>query len=90
VWSLDGPRALLHLHGGGGMRRRYEEFPLTSRQCEIMRWASEGKTQLEIAEILAISAKTVKTHYADILAKLDVHSMTQAVAEGFRKGILGI
>lgn len=46
--------------------------PLTSREFEVARLISEGMTNAEIAEALAIAPKTASSHVEHILAKLGV------------------
>ena len=41
-----------------------------------------------IAAALGISAHTAKYHVASVLAKLDVHTRTEAVTRGLREGLL--
>lgn len=55
-------------------------FPtLSPRQIDVLRMISEGATNLEIAETLAISANTVKTHVQAIFRELGVRTRTAAV-----------
>lgn len=53
----------------------YEE--LTNREREVLDLIAQGKSNQEIAEILFITLKTVKTHVSNILAKLGVEDRTQ-------------
>ena len=86
MWRLDRPGALLQLLGE--LMMRLHERPLAPREKEILYWFAQGKTDRETASILGISPKTVETYSVHIYLKLDVHNRAQAVAEGFRKGIL--
>lgn len=58
---------------------------LTPRELDVLRLLAEGKRQAEIARTLVISPKTVGTHIEHILAKLGVHSRTEAVAIAYRR-----
>ena len=58
---------------------------LTPRELDVLRLLAEGKRQAEIARMLVISPKTVGTHIEHILAKLGVHSRTEAVALAYRR-----
>jgi transcriptional regulator EpsA len=57
-----------------------DESDLTDRQLEILHWVKLGKTNQEIAQILEISALTVKNHMQKLFKKLNVHNRAQAVA----------
>jgi non-specific serine/threonine protein kinase len=46
--------------------------PLTTREHDVLRLIVAGQTDREIAETLFLSLRTVNTHVAHILAKLDV------------------
>jgi two-component system, NarL family, response regulator LiaR len=50
---------------------------LTDRECEVIHLVAQGKNNREIAELLVISQKTVKTHISNILGKLDLEDRTQ-------------
>lgn len=53
-------------------------LPLTQREREILAFVAAGKTNGEIAVILAISARTVQKHLEHIFLKLGVGSRTSA------------
>jgi NarL family two-component system response regulator LiaR len=50
---------------------------LTPREMEVLEWVAEAKSNREIAEILVISEKTVKTHVSNILKKLHLSNRTE-------------
>ena len=54
---------------------------LSAREEEILMWISVGRTNAEIAEILDISAFTVKNHVQRIIKKLDATNRTEAAAK---------
>jgi two-component system response regulator NreC len=49
---------------------------------------AEGKSNNEVAEALYISAKTVETHRAHIMEKLNLHSITGLVHYAIRNKIV--
>jgi DNA-binding CsgD family transcriptional regulator len=53
---------------------------LTARQVEVLRWVALGRTNAEIAELLSLSAGTVRKHMDNVFATLGVHSRAAAVA----------
>ena len=52
---------------------------LTQREADVMRWLAGGKTDAEIAALLAISPRTVQKHLEHIYVKLGVETRTAAV-----------
>jgi DNA-binding NarL/FixJ family response regulator len=60
---------------------------LTARQREIVQLLAEGKTSKEVAVALEISVKTAETHRANIMKRLDCHSVTELVHYAIRNGI---
>lgn len=62
--------------------------PLSSRETEVLALIAKGMGNREIAEALFVSEKTVKTHVANILQKLNVKSRTQAALYAMRENIL--
>ncbi|MBW3662033.1 MAG: response regulator transcription factor [Actinobacteria bacterium] len=61
---------------------------LTPRELEVLQLLAEGLTNQGIAKRLDLSARTVKTHVQNLLAKLDVPDRTGAVARGFRLNLI--
>ena len=60
---------------------------LTSREVEVLRLIVEGFTNVEISQILCISAHTVKTHVIHILNKTGVKDRTQAAVWAVRQNL---
>jgi DNA-binding NarL/FixJ family response regulator len=61
---------------------------LTSREREIVQLLSEGKTSKEVASVLGISVKTAETHRANIMRKLEIHSVSELVRYAVRNQII--
>ncbi|CAN7489846.1 autoinducer binding domain-containing protein [Variovorax sp. LjRoot290] len=53
---------------------------LTRREREVMQWTADGKTSLEVGDILGISVDTVNFHVNNVLVKLGTANKTAAVA----------
>ena len=51
--------------------------PLSKKELEVLRWATQGKTVWEISVIRAISPATVKFHLSNIYAKLGIGSQSE-------------
>lgn len=61
---------------------------LTPREHEVLILLADGASNVEIAEQLTISPKTVARHRENIMAKLNLHSRTELVKYAIRKGII--
>jgi DNA-binding NarL/FixJ family response regulator len=61
---------------------------LTSREREIVQLLAEGKSSKEIASSLSLSVKTVETHRANIMRKLDLHNVSELVRYAVRNQIV--
>jgi transcriptional regulator EpsA len=70
-----------HAHARVGQADQEDDMEITERQLEILHWVKLGKTNFEIAQILDISALTVKNHLQKMFKKLNVHNRAQAVAK---------
>jgi DNA-binding NarL/FixJ family response regulator len=68
--------------------RTRRSTPLTPRESQVLELVADGLADTEIARRLVISRKTVGAHLMRIYEKLGVRSRTQAVAYGFRTGLL--
>jgi DNA-binding NarL/FixJ family response regulator len=76
---------------GGATRPRVAEsggIRLTPRQREIVQLLAEGKSSKEVAVTLDLSVKTAETHRANIMRKLDCHSVSEVVRYAIRNNII--
>ncbi len=77
-----------YLRRAGEETQRLEQ--LTDRQKEILRMIAEGSTTKEIAHALSLSAKTVETHRAHLMERLDIHDLAGLVRYAVQAGIVGL
>ncbi len=77
----------------GYLRNREEERAprsLTPREREIVQLLAEGKSNKEVATTLNISVKTVETHRAKVMQKLNFRSITELIHYAVRNRIIQI
>ncbi|HVE64434.1 MAG TPA: response regulator transcription factor [Mycobacteriales bacterium] len=79
------------------LRRAYAErvsrgtenqAPLTERELQVLRGMSQGKSNSQIGKELFLSEDTIKTHARRLFRKMNVRDRAQAVASGFRQGLV--
>jgi DNA-binding NarL/FixJ family response regulator len=63
---------------------------LTAREREIIQIIAEGKSSKEVASLLGISVKTAETHRANVMRKLEIHSVTELVRYAVRNRIIEV
>lgn len=77
-----------------GAQARRNESPqnhnLTARQLEILRLIVRGKSTREIAGGLGLSIKTVETHRAQVMKRLQIHDVAGLVLFCVREGIISL
>jgi DNA-binding NarL/FixJ family response regulator len=84
---------------GASMRRAMTErvgsgrvadpaMTLTERELQVLTGMSQGKSNAEIGRSLYLSEDTIKTHARRLFRKLGVNDRAQAVALGFRRGLV--
>jgi len=61
---------------------------LTPREREILQLLAEGKSNKEVANLLSISVNTAEAHRANIMLKLDFHSLADLVMYAVRNKII--
>jgi NarL family two-component system response regulator LiaR len=67
-----------------------EADQLSEREMEVLKLAAEGMTNMEIANQLALSVRTIQGHLSNIFSKMQVGSRTEAVIQALRKGWFGL
>jgi len=76
------------LPGTPGSDNRSARNRLTPREREVLQLLAEGKSNKEVASFLGISVKTAETHRANIMLKMDFHSITELVRYAVRNKII--
>jgi DNA-binding NarL/FixJ family response regulator len=82
---LNGFLKVRSQHQQGGRRARP-----TPRELEVVRLLVKGKTNKEVATQLGITVRTVETHRAKIMLKLDLHSLAELIHYAMRHGIASV
>lgn len=71
----------------GGKRSASPIDVLTPRQREILQLVAEGKTTKQIAAVLDVSIKTVESHRAQLMERLDIRDVAGLVRFAIRHGV---
>jgi len=61
-------------------------FALTPRELEVLQLLVEGRTTLQIADMLRISEKTIIAHRRNIFSKLGIQSLAELIKYAIREG----
>ncbi|EMI19505.1 two component LuxR family transcriptional regulator [Rhodopirellula maiorica SM1] len=64
------------------------DWPLTSRESQVLLHIALGLSNKEIAKSLMISVETVKEHVQNILRKLGANDRTDAAVKAVRVGFI--
>jgi len=92
--SFFTPRAtdviINQLQGSGASEEEPEltGHRLTPREREIVQLLAEGRSSKQVAQSLSISVKTAETHRANIMRKLELHSVSELVRYAVRNQIV--
>lgn len=85
--SANARTRILHLRESlpGRSAEHLCSLGLSPREAEVLQWAAEGKSNVEIATILEISHRTVEKHLETVFTKLGVTGRVPAIlmAKGF-------
>jgi DNA-binding CsgD family transcriptional regulator len=54
---------------------------LSKREIQVLHWVKNGKTNMEVGQILGISPPTVKNHLQKVMRKLYLNNPAQAVGK---------
>ena len=60
---------------------------ITDREKEVLKLLAEGRSNREIAELLCLSEKTIMSHRASLMNKLDIHNRTGLVKFAIMAGL---
>lgn len=61
---------------------------VTGREREVLQALAEGKTNKEIAAALHVSVRTVETHRANLMEKLELHSLGELIRYAIRNHVV--
>jgi len=60
---------------------------ISDREKEVLKLLAGGRSNREIGELLCLSVKTVMSHRASLMEKLDIHNRTDLVKFAIRAGL---
>ena len=63
---------------------------LSPREREVLQLIAEGKTTVQIADVMHVSAKTIETHRHHIMQKLQISSIAELTKYAIREGLTDI
>ena len=73
-----------------GSERPPTREPLTPREVDVLRFVARGWGNQQIADALALSGATVRSHVSTILGKLHLANRTQAALYALREGLASL
>ncbi len=65
-----------------------QQYNLTEREVEVLKYICDGLNNGEISKILDVSINTVKVHVSSIIQKLEVEDRTQVVVKAFKNSFV--
>lgn len=74
----------------GNTKAPSEHHGLSARELETLQLLAEGKTNKDIASSLFLSVRTVETHRARLMMKLNLHSIGELVHYAIRNNIIAV
>ncbi len=64
------------------------DHAISERERECLGWVAEGKTTMDIATILGVSANTINSYLAHVIQKLSARNRAMAIAVAIRSGLI--
>lgn len=61
---------------------------LTNREREVLQLVAEGRTAMDIKDVLFISARTVEKHRSNLMKKLGLHSHAEVIRYALQRGLI--
>jgi DNA-binding NarL/FixJ family response regulator len=77
-----------YIAGHKSIRGKSAWETVTQREREVLKLVAEGYINKEISSLLNISVKTVETHRANIMTKLDLHNVAALTSYAIEKGLV--
>ena len=71
---------------GAGDQDPYET--LTDREKQVLKLVAEGKSNKEVAALLAVSVKTAMSHRESVMEKLGLHNRTHLIRLALKQGVI--
>ena len=71
---------------GGAGALDVEADQLSHREMDVLKLAAQGMSNMEIANELALSVRTIQGHLSNIFSKMQVGSRTEAVIQALQRG----
>lgn len=75
---------------GGEALSREGYNALSDREREVLKLVAEGRTNREVADMLNVAEKTVATHRANVMRKLELHNMSELVRYAVRERLIDV
>ena len=72
----------------GAPKRSSKLDALTPTEAQVLRMMGKGLSRIQIAETFHRSVKTIDTHRAAIMKKLDIHDRTELAVFAIREGLI--
>lgn len=88
IASVSGLAQAGHLRICSLIEQERHKPMLSSRESEVLNWMARGKSNTDIATILAISPETVRTYVQRIYTKLGPHERVVAVVRALKLGLV--
>jgi len=63
---------------------------LTTREREVFQLVAQGKSNLEISELLTLSPRTVEIHRANMMHKLNLESQADLIRLAIKRGVISL
>jgi DNA-binding NarL/FixJ family response regulator len=70
--------------------KNIDKYNLTEREIEIINYICKGYSNIEIAEKMFVSKRTVEKHRANILSKTDIKNTASLVMFAIKNGIVEV
>ena len=88
VRAVNGGHKYVSAAIGAKLAAQATQISLTFRELDVIKLIARGSLNKEIADRLAVTEGTVKSHTSALFSKLGVSNRTEAVREAVRRGLV--